>query len=483
LTQETELENNRNLNAGELLLSVEDLKIDFVTRNGIIYAIEGVSFRVFHGETLGLVGETGCGKSQTAFAIMRLTPPRGIIEHGKIMFEGKDLTKNISKEMKIVKSRGKPKLKRNNSALKKMNAEMSQIRGNEISIIFQEPMTSLNPVYKISRQISEVLIQHSFLRLVERVIARSTVSKEKLSEITQTFFNSPTRTKEDLHMILERENLSPLEDQIWYFLDRQDIGQQEKRNEILHLADFPVDKSTLQFLQAVKKADGRIPAVYTLQSKIPVLRKRYRGVIEKEADTVSFELLNAVRMPNASSVLNQYPHELSGGMRQRVMIAMAIAAKPKLVIADEPTSALDVTVQAQILELLRQLKAGSDTSILFISHDMGIIAEICDRVGVMYAGNLVEIGDIEEIFEHPEHPYTQGLLATIPKYGEKREVLQTIPGSVPNLAYPPEGCRFIARCKFAFGKCHQKPKWFENTKTKHGVLCWLYEEERGMELT
>jgi peptide/nickel transport system ATP-binding protein len=177
--------------------------------------------------------------------------------------------------------------------------------------------------------------------------------------------------------------------------------------------------------------------------------------------------------------LDQYPHELSGGMRQRVMIAMAIATKPKLIIADEPTSALDVTVQAQILELLRQLKAGSDTSILFISHDMGIIAEICDRVGVMYAGNLVEIGDIQTIFENPKHPYTRGLLETIPKYGEKRESLQTIPGSVPNLMHPPKGCRFAKRCKFAFEKCSEEPPWVEEGESgQHAVLCWLYEKKK-----
>jgi peptide/nickel transport system ATP-binding protein len=477
LTQETELDQKRIPEVPELLLSVEDLKISFVTRSGVIHAIEGVSFQIDHGETLGLVGETGCGKSQTAFAIMRLTPPRGLIEDGKIVFNGKDLTKNIATEMKIVFRRGHAKLKRNNSALKKMNAEMSKIRGNDISIIFQEPMTSLNPVYKISRQISEVLIQHSLEVLVDRILARNSVSKGQLSIIAQKFFES-SRAREQLHAILQKENLVPLEDQIWHILDRPDIGQQQKIDEITRLADNRMSESTFRFLRAVKNANGHIPVSYRIQSRLPAIRNRYFGVIEKEAITVSFELLSSVRMPNASSVLNQYPHELSGGMRQRVMIAMAIAAKPKLVIADEPTSALDVTVQAQILELLRQLKASSDTSILFISHDMGIIAEICNRVGVMYAGNLVEIGDLQEIFENPKHPYTQGLLTTIPKYGEKRDTLQTIPGSVPNLIYPPKGCRFVARCKFAFEKCNEKPLWFEDPKTGHGVLCWLYEKNK-----
>jgi peptide/nickel transport system ATP-binding protein len=475
LTQETGLDQKQIPEEKELLLSVEDLKISFVTRGGVIHAIEGVSFQINHGETLGLVGETGCGKSQTAFAIMRLTPPRGLIEHGKIVFNGKDLTKNIAIEMRIVFRRGYAKLKRNNSALKKMNAEMSKVRGNDISIIFQEPMTSLNPVYKISRQISEVLIRHSLDVLVDRILARNSVSKEQLGIIAEKFFQS-SHTKEQLHIILQQENLVPLEDQIWHILDRPDIGQQQKIDEITRLADNRMGESTLRFLRAVKNANGNVPVSYRIQSRLPAIRNRYLGVIEKEAITVSFELLSSVRMPNALSVLNQYPHELSGGMRQRVMIAMAIAAKPKLVIADEPTSALDVTVQAQILELLRQLKASSDTSILFISHDMGIIAEICDRVGVMYAGNLVEIGDLQEIFENPKHPYTQGLLTTIPKYGEKRDTLQTIPGSVPNLIYPPKGCRFVARCKFAFEKCNEKPLWFEDPKTGHGVLCWLYEK-------
>jgi oligopeptide/dipeptide ABC transporter ATP-binding protein len=174
-------------------------------------------------------------------------------------------------------------------------------------------------------------------------------------------------------------------------------------------------------------------------------------------------------------VLDQYPHELSGGMRQRAMIAMSIAAKPRLVIADEPTSALDVTVQAQILDLLRDLKKAFGASVLFISHDFAVIAEICDRVGVMYAGNIVEIADLKELFANPKHPYTQGLLAAIPKYGDKRETLLAIKGTVPDLMHPPEGCRFNTRCPRAFEKCTQKPPWVSVGK-EHMVLCWLFED-------
>ena len=203
------------------------------------------------------------------------------------------------------------------------------------------------------------------------------------------------------------------------------------------------------------------------------MSRLFQGAIEKEARNVSYELLLRVNMPNAEVALSQYPHELSGGMRQRVMIAMAIATRPKLVIADEPTSALDVTVQAQILDLLRDLRRSLNVSVLFISHDLGVISEVCDRVGVMYAGNIVEVATLDELFANPRHPYTQGLLAAIPRHTEKGETLQTIKGSVPDLTNPPKGCRFKARCPFAFDRCDEGPPWVEIAKG-HYVLCWLH---------
>jgi len=232
----------------------------------------------------------------------------------------------------------------------------------------------------------------------------------------------------------------------------------------------------MRYLRSVQENGNNIPFSYRIINNVPSLNRLFIGALRREALVISYELLSLVKMPNAETVIHQYPHELSGGMRQRVMIAMAIAAKPKLIIADEPTSALDVTVQAEILELLRDLKKTFGTSLLFISHDMGVISEICDRVGVMYAGNIVEAASINDLFGNPKHPYTQGLLEAIPKNGDKREILRTIKGEIPNLIDPPSGCRFSNRCPLSFNKCSLEPPLVE-LQADHSTLCWLYGDE------
>jgi len=471
LTQEAELSIEQS-SPSEPLLRVDNLRVSFVTRAGKIQALNDISFEMRAGETFGFVGETGCGKSQTALAVMRLTPEAGVIERGEIWFAGTNLTSNISQEFKIIQHKNNVKLKRNKTALKRLDQKINEIRGKDMSMIFQEPMTSLNPVYTVGRQLSETLLRHSVDLLVDRILARSDVTKEKLDGI----INAATRgelTQQKLHEMLQNAGCEGLEDQIWFILSRKDIGVVQKNRRISSLPERKVKPLTTRFLVQLKKANGKIPILFVILNKLPIVRKSLWGVIEKEALDVSYELLSLVNMPNAESVLRQYPHELSGGMRQRVMIAMAIATRPKLVIADEPTSALDVTVQAQILELLRELKRSFNSAILFISHDIGVISEICDRVGVMYAGNLVEVARLDQLFADPKHPYTQGLLASIPKYGEKRELLQTIEGAVPNLIDPPKGCRFRTRCPRAFEKCSLGPPWLQIDKD-HGVLCWLY---------
>jgi oligopeptide/dipeptide ABC transporter ATP-binding protein len=470
LTQKTELSHEKPTYEPPLL-RVSNLKISFVTRAGKIQAINDVSFDLKPGETLGLVGETGCGKSQTALAVMRLTPEAGIIERGEIWFSDTNLTKNIAQEFKLVETHGRVKLRRNKSMLDKLNHEVSEIRGRAITMIFQEPMTSLNPVYTIGRQLSETLLRHCVPMLVNRVLARNAATKEKLKAVSKTIIEVPSHAK--VRELLEQNGLGPLEDQVQFILSRRDIGIPQKSKAIMALGDKKLKPLTERFLISLKKHNDKIPSAYRIASRLPVLRRWLWGTIEQEALEVSYELLSLVNMPNAETVLRQYPHELSGGMRQRVMIAMAIATRPKLVIADEPTSALDVTVQAQILELLRGLKGRFNAAILFISHDLGVISEICDRVGVMYAGNLVEVATLDQLFADPKHPYTQGLLASIPTYGEKKEMLRTIEGNVPNLIAPPKGCRFRTRCSRAFDKCAQGPPWVQIDE-QHGVLCWLY---------
>jgi peptide/nickel transport system ATP-binding protein len=319
------------------LLEVKNLRTYFFTEDGVVPAVDGVSFHVKHGETLGVVGESGCGKSVTSISILRLIPNVSgkIMEGSEILFEGKNLIDLTEKEM-----RG--------------------IRGNDISMIFQEPMTSLNPVMKIGKQISEVLKLH-----------------------------------------------------------------QNKSKE--------------------------------------------------EARGIAIEMLTLVGIPRPEKIIDEYPHSLSGGMRQRVMIAMALACNPKLLIADEPTTALDVTIQAQILGLMRKLKTEFNASIILITHNLGVVAETCQRVIVMYAGKVVEEGSVFEIFEEAKHPYTQGLLRSIPSLDTKHQVLDSIPGSVPNPLNMPKGCRFAPRCIKAMDICKEKQPELTTLGEDRTVRCFLYE--------
>jgi oligopeptide/dipeptide ABC transporter ATP-binding protein len=327
------------------LLEVKGLKTYFYTEDGVVRAVDGVSFEVYPGEVLGLVGESGCGKSVTSLSIMRLISKPGRIDEGEILLDGENL-------------------------LKLPEEEMIKVRGNRISMIFQQPQTALNPVFKVGDQLAEVL---------------------------------------DVH---------------------QDLG----------------------------KDAGWKRAV---------------------------ALLKMVGVPDPERRAEAYPHELSGGMAQRVMIAMALACVPELLIADEPTTALDVTIQAQILDLMRDLRREMGTSVILITHDLGVVAEMAERVAVMYAGEIVEQTDVNTLFDQPLHPYTQGLIGSIPILGEIKERLDVIPGSVPNLVNLPPGCRFAPRCqarfKYACTICAEVKPELEEVKPGHYVRCWLYQnaEEYG----
>jgi peptide/nickel transport system ATP-binding protein len=318
------------------LLEIDELRTHFFTRDGVVRAVDGVSLRVGEGETLAVVGESGCGKSVTSLSILRLVPsPPGRIVSGSIRFAGRDL-------------------------LALSEAEMRAIRGNEISMIFQEPMTSLNPVLTAGRQIGETLRLH-------------------------------------------------------------------------------------------------------------------QGLDRKAALERATEMLRLVHIPEAERRVEQYPHELSGGMRQRVMIAMALACNPKLLIADEPTTALDVTIQAQILDLMRELKARIGAAIVLITHDLGVVAEMAARVVVMYAGRKVEEAPVEALFRRPRHPYTAGLLASVPKLGSslvgEAQRLADIPGTVPSLREPISGCPFAPRCSYASERCRIEMPRFEEKAPAHAAAC------------
>jgi oligopeptide/dipeptide ABC transporter ATP-binding protein len=317
------------------LLSIRSLETHFFSAGKVIRALDGISFEIQEGEVFGLVGETGCGKSVTALSILRLIPfPPGKIVAGSIRFKDKDIL-SLSPD------------------------QMRAFRGKEISMIFQEPMTSLNPVFRIGDQMREVIMLHQ--RLGKAVAGEAAV-----------------------------------------------------------------------------------------------------------------RMLDRVRIPDARKVAGQYPHQLSGGMRQRVMIAMELSCRPALLIADEPTTALDVTIQAQILRLLKEMKKEMGTSILLITHDLGVVAEMCNRVAVMYAGSIVEQAEAIEIFEQPKHPYTQGLWGAIPLIDQEKESLAVIPGAVPDLGRLPQGCKFHPRCPHRFKPCDGERPPMAEVSPGHHAACYLY---------
>ena len=321
--------------AKETVLQVKNLKTYFYTEEGMVPAVDGLDFELGKGETLAIVGESGCGKSVTSLSVLRIVPtPPGKILDGEILYKGEDL-------------------------LKKSEREMSAIRGNEISMIFQEPLTSLNPVFTIGKQITDILRMH-------------------------------------------------------------------------------------------------------------------QGMNKKQAYEKAVEMLAKVRIPSPEKVVNDYPHQLSGGMRQRVMIAMALACNPGILIADEPTTALDVTIQAQIMHLLCDLKKDRDTSIILITHDLGVVAQIAENVMVMYAGQAVEYADVKSIFKEPLHPYTKGLLKSLPVLGEEKDELYSIKGNIPSPKDYPQGCRFSPRCDQACEKCRKEPPPLTVLPDGRKVRCWNY---------
>jgi peptide/nickel transport system ATP-binding protein len=331
------------VDAKTVLLEVDGLKTHFFTRDGVVRAVDGVSFRVHAGETLAVVGESGCGKSVTSLSILRLiASPPGRIVAGRLVFQQEDL-------------------------LEKSDRQMRDLRGNEIAMIFQEPMTSLNPVLTVGRQIGEALTLH-------------------------------------------------------------------------------------------------------------------RGLSREAARRRTIELLGQVGIPEPARRIDQYPHHLSGGMRQRVMIAMALACQPRLLIADEPTTALDVTIQAQILDLMRRLKHETGAAILLITHDLGVVAEMAQRVVVMYAGRKVEEAPVDELFARPLHPYTRGLMKSIPRLDDRgARRLAEIPGMVPSLREPIEGCHFAPRCAHATDRCRREYPPLEDKAGGHAVACWEADRLPGLD--
>jgi len=413
------------------LLNVQDLVTYFYTEEGIVKAVEGVSFQIYEDEVLGLVGETGCGKSVTALSILQLIRPPGEIVGGKIIFQDIDL-------------------------LNDPDVNMQKYRGNQITMIFQDPLNSLNPVMKVGDQIIEVFLNHKMDELYAEA-----------GQYTQEtdIIKSNLKLKKDLIKHLKQE-IDIIKEGI------SNSGEVESQGEVS--IEETIDPKTLANIdQKEDELTALLNEKQELKDNLNDLKKKSN--IFKVADNWAAKIIKDVGISDPEQIMSRYPHELSGGMRQRIMIAIALSCSPKLLIADEPTTALDVTIQAQILELMKRLQKEYKTSILMITHDLGLISEICDRVAVMYSGYIVEYGSIYKLFRNPLHPYTHGLIQAIPRVEKKVDNLMTIPGMVPNLIYPPSGCRFHPRCAYCFEPCNSiNPETIE-TEPGYFVACHLFD--------
>ena len=398
---------SKNNESVDKLIQIKNLKTYFYTEEGVVKAVDGVSFDIYEDEVIGLVGETGCGKSVTALSILNLVRAPGTIIDGQVLFKGINLVKLSNKEMKIH-------------------------RGNDITMIFQDPLNSLNPVMSVGRQVGETFLLHQKELLKAEVDRRALERKKKQKELKELKKN-----------LKENDKLV-------------------KSSELEKNRDTLSEEDTEEFQQRIEQLSQET-------KRVPVMK----DVLED----FSANIIKEVGIADSKSILRRYPHELSGGMRQRVMIAMALSCNPSLLIADEPTTALDVTIQAQILELMKDLKSRFKTSMLLITHDLGVIAELCDRVAVMYSGNIVEYATAEDLFKNPRHPYTKGLLAAIPSIEKRNEKLKTIRGMVPNLIYPPSGCRFHPRCDFRMEICDKIRPKLNEIGEKYFVACHLFDPD------
>lgn len=457
----------------ETVLNVKDLKVWFYTRRGIFKALNGVNLNLRKGEVLGIAGESGSGKSTLGLSITALLPYNAIlIKDSSIIIKERNILKDLNLFEENQQNR-KISIKRNRKIMNKLTSQLSKIRGKLVSMVFQEPMTALNPLLQVGYQISETLVTHNSAYLAKRILARINVTSEQLKEILK-IINSSKNIEEDLNEYAKRNNIEGIESQVLYILSRKDLSKSRKERAILMLKEKKKNFLTMDYLKRV--SENKPIGIYAFLNRLPLIRRLFRNVILKEGYRRAVELLALLNIPHADKVVYMYPHELSGGMRQRVAIAIAIANNPDIIILDEPTSALDVIVQNQILQLISELKGKFNISFIFISHDLSVLAEVCDRIAIMYGGRIVEIGPTDKIFYEPLHPYTKGLLKAIPRITKEVATLESIPGTVPDMRYPPSGCMFHPRCPYAMEICRKQIPRSIEYKKDHFVECFLYGE-------
>ncbi len=447
-------------------LGVKDLQVHFFTRRGIYKALNGVDLGLEKGEVLGIAGESGCGKSTLGLAILGLLPRNAALPAGRVIVGNRDLV-NVQRDyFQRVGDRFNPK--RNEKLMKRVDKAMEKYRGLRLSMVFQEPMTSLNPVLQVGFQVGETVYLHNPALLARRALARSRASPEDMRSVAK-ILREHEGDETALRAFAKDRHLEGLEEQALFVWRRPDIHVSRKEKLIMSMGGDPIRPVAHAILERVAR-QGAIPIEL---GRTPVLSRYVRRVLMKEGYRKAEELLTSLGVPHAERVVRMYPHELSGGMRQRVVIAIALANNPEIVIMDEPTSAVDVTVQAQILELIRQLRTTTRASFIVISHDLAVLAEVCDRVAIMYAGQVVEVSPTQEILTHPLHPYTQLLISAIPTLDARQ--IQGIQGEVPDMRAPPSGCAFHPRCPFAFAKCATDVPVPIPQGVNKSVACWLYE--------
>ncbi len=487
----------------EKILQVKDLHVSFKSDAGIVKAIRGVSFDLHKGETLCIVGESGCGKSTVCKTLMGILANEAIVENGQCIFEGEDLT-SISED------------------------EFHRIRGNKIGMIFQDPLSSLNPIMKVGKQIIETtminknILKRKYNELISKELiayknAETDYKQGKTKLLAEIDFTE-TESKKNLsnEVYLMKKNGASNEEIKKYTKEEKEKNKKkitelkknnkekikvlkshfeevkpsllkalnEKKKEAKKIVDDYHNQVKKEYLDKVSELKAKLPTSTDEEKKnilkqIEEAKKEYQHktcISKAEAKRMALEVMKEVGINNPEQRFNQYPFEFSGGMRQRIVIAIALTANPEVLICDEPTTALDVTIQAQILELINKIKKERNMSIIFITHDLGVVANMADRIAVMYAGKIVEIGTAMEVFFDPKHPYTWALLSSIPDINSKKK-LEAIPGTPPNLVTPPKGDAFADRNRYALSIDYEhEPPFFKVTET-HYAATWLLHED------
>lgn len=425
---------SESINAGDVALSVRNLTVSFRTNKGIVHAVRGISFDLKKGETLALVGESGSGKSVTAKAMLGIEAPNAIIESGSIFYEDRDL-------------------------LKFTEEDFNQIRGNKITMIFQDPMSSLDPIVKIGPQMTEAAILNGK--------RNQKLAEKRLSLLVKNFSKNGAAKSGEAKSAVSKSDVSAIKKAVK--LAKKDYSIQLKN--ISSAYDFEEAKPKLKIPECLSPVKNILSEKEFDELNDALCRSAF-CVTKKMAYEKALKIMAEVGISDGEKRFNQYPFEFSGGMRQRIVIAIAIAANPDLLICDEPTTALDVTIQAQILELINSLKKKRGMSVIFITHDLGVVANVADRIAVMYAGKIVETGSVDDVFYSPAHPYTWALLGSMPDLDSSGR-LEAIPGTPPNMIYPPEGDAFAARNKYAMQiDFEREPPLFKISES-HSAATWL----------